>query len=200
MVVETAASFAKYKLMLKDDVSKVREEDVSFIIASASEDVLERLGVPMFSRLVQVEVPYPGQNERCDVFLNSKQFPFPHPEFSSHDTYVECKFFRQGDSGGNKTNRAKPLWNDFRKVIKLSGSLAYSVVLCENDINTVLPLGGKHSAAIRQCFLPESDSKFSLWVEPNFFVSGSTSVLVRSSGRNSKEIKIVKNISANHSP
>jgi len=163
MIIESALYLALVRLMEKPDCSRLREEDFSFAVASSCERVLQSLGVPYPTRIVEVETPYEAQSkEHCDIVLKTKELKYPHVELS-HNSWVECKFFRRRKSVGNETNNAGALWNSFRRTVYYGGAFAYTALLCEADRKSILPSNGKHASAVKLCLDSSSSASFSLW-------------------------------------
>ena len=168
MVIESACHIAPLKLPDYPDWANRREEEFSRVLASNCEMVLSGLGIPYPHKTVQIEVPYrPGSSDRCDIVVDNSTIP-NFPSELSHKEYIECKFFRKNLTGGNTSNLAGSLWQDFRKLLSNGSGFQYSVVLCERNLRSVLPTTGLHKKCVDRCFDVNSPTSFSLWEKYSF--------------------------------
>lgn len=171
MIIESACNIAPLKLPDYPDWENGREEEFSRVIASNCELVLSGIGVPYPHRFVQVEVRYsPMSSERCDIVIDDSKIS-NFPSELSHKEYVESKFFRTNQTGGNSSNLAGSLWRDFRKVLSKGNGFPYSIVLCEKNYKNVLPGSGIHQPCVDKCFDITAVSSFSLWEKYSFDLS-----------------------------
>ena len=139
MIIEAACSLIPVQLSNYKGWEKKREEELSRILAGNSEMILRELGVRNPRDCVEVEVRNAVEDiHRCDIVIDNAMLNLRQSELN-HKEYIEVKYFRSNPDSGNKTNLAKSLWTDFRKVITNGTGFPYSVVLCEDDFANVLP-------------------------------------------------------------
>jgi len=136
MIIESAVEAAIPRLMQKDDCEKLREEEISSLLAKGSELVLSDLGVPNHTKFVQVEKLYPENNNsngiRADIFIDKDaivNFGIQTSELYHH-IWIECKYLRHSVASWD----IKKLITDIRKLLNNGDGLAYLIVLMHSKL------------------------------------------------------------------